>query len=155
MSGLGALALAVRPDDWNLPLFVHVLGAMVLMGAMLAGGGALALSRGDVTLQRVGFRSLLFVALPAWIVMRAGSEWIYSEEGWDKASSDPDWISVGYIVADMTGLFLVISLVVGGIGLRKRRGGGGSGLLQAACVLSIISLVALVVATWAMGGKPG
>ncbi|MGD9695924.1 MAG: hypothetical protein AB7V42_09720 [Thermoleophilia bacterium] len=155
MNGLGTLALAIRPDDWNFPLFVHVLGAMVLMGAMLAGGGALALAHGEVRLQRVGYRSLLLVALPAWIVMRVGAEWIYSKEGWDAAASEPDWIGIGYIVADGTGLFLVVSLIVGGIGLRRRRDGGGNGLLRTAAVLSIVALAALVVATWAMGGKPG
>ena len=24
----------IRPDDWNLPLFLHVLGATILVGAM-------------------------------------------------------------------------------------------------------------------------
>ena len=28
-----SLLAAIRPDDWNIPLFVHVLGAMVLVGA--------------------------------------------------------------------------------------------------------------------------
>ncbi len=30
------LALAIRPDDWNFALFVHVAGAMVLVGGLLA-----------------------------------------------------------------------------------------------------------------------
>ena len=32
---------AIRPDEWNLPLFVHVLGAIVLVGGVMAGAGAL------------------------------------------------------------------------------------------------------------------
>ena len=31
------LLAAQRPTDWNFPLFVHVLGAMVLVGGLLAG----------------------------------------------------------------------------------------------------------------------
>ena len=26
---------SIRPDSWNLPLFVHVLGAMILVGGLL------------------------------------------------------------------------------------------------------------------------
>ena len=32
----------VRPDSWNFPLFVHVLGAMILVGGLLAGAACLA-----------------------------------------------------------------------------------------------------------------
>jgi hypothetical protein len=28
-----SMLAAVRPDSWNFPLFVHVLGAMILVGA--------------------------------------------------------------------------------------------------------------------------
>ena len=33
MTGLLA---AIRPDSWNFPLFLHILGAMVLVGAVTA-----------------------------------------------------------------------------------------------------------------------
>ena len=33
---MSALAF-VRPDSWDFPLFLHVLGAMVWSGALLAG----------------------------------------------------------------------------------------------------------------------
>ena len=39
---------AIRPDSWNFPLFVHVLGAMILVGGLLTGASALAFARGDV-----------------------------------------------------------------------------------------------------------
>ena len=29
---------AIRPDSWNYPLFIHVLGAMVLVGALVTSG---------------------------------------------------------------------------------------------------------------------
>ena len=28
---------AIRPDDWDLPLFLHVLGAMLLVAGLLTG----------------------------------------------------------------------------------------------------------------------
>ncbi len=32
------LVAVIRPDEWNLPLFVHVLGAMLLVGTLLLAG---------------------------------------------------------------------------------------------------------------------
>ena len=43
---IGLLA-AHRPTDWNFPLFVHVLGAMILVGGLLAGASLIAYARGD------------------------------------------------------------------------------------------------------------
>ena len=60
----GVLA-AVRPDEWNFPLFLHVLGAMIFVGALLTGASTLAFARGDVRLLRLGYWTLLVVALPA------------------------------------------------------------------------------------------
>jgi hypothetical protein len=48
-----------------------------------------------------------------------------------------------------------VSLITGGIGVRRLRSGGGSGLLKATLILSLIMLAAYVVAVWAMSGKPG
>lgn len=148
------VALAIRPDEWNLPLFVHVLGAMVLVGGLLACVVAIARARGDVRLLRTGYLSLLAVALPGWITMRAGAEWIYSEEGWGDAADEPAWLGVGYITADLGGVLLLAALVCGGIGVRRLRDGGGAGLLRAVNILSAVALAAYVAAVWAMGGKP-
>ncbi len=147
------LALAIRPDDWNLPLFVHVLGAMVLVGGLLTCVVAIVMARGDARLLRIGWISLLALGLPGWIAMRAGAEWIYSKEGWS-GDDDPAWIGIGYITADLGGALLLAALVCGGIGVRKLRNGGGAGLLMAVNILSVIALAAYVVAIWAMGGKP-
>ncbi len=147
------LALAIRPDDWNFPLFVHVLGAMVLVGGLLTCVVAIVMARGDARLLRIGWISLLALGLPGWIAMRAGAEWIYSKEGWS-GDDDPAWIGIGYITADLGGALLLAALVCGGIGVRKLRNGGGAGLLMAVNILSVIALAAYVVAIWAMGGKP-
>jgi len=155
MSGILA---AVRPDEQNLPLLVHVLGAMILVGGLLTGASALAFARGNVGNLRLGYWSLLAVALPGWVLMRVGAQWIYSEQGWDDPPDDvdePAWLGIGYVVADAGGLILLISLITGGIGVRRLAAGKGSGLLKATLILSLILLAAYVVAAWAMSGKPG
>ncbi len=90
--------------------------------------------------------------------MRIGAQWIYSEQGWDDLPDEvdePAWLGIGYIVADLGGLILLISLITGGIGVRRLKSGGGSGLLKATLILSLIMLVGYVIAVWAMSGKPG
>ena len=91
---------AIRPDSVNLPLFVHVFGAMVLVGGLLVTSTAAFVARGDVRVLRIGYKALLLVCLPGYIVMRVGAEWIYSREHLGDVSSDPAWIGIGYIVAD-------------------------------------------------------
>ena len=145
---------AVRPDSWNLPLFVHVLGAMILVGALLTGASILTFGRGDVRFLRRGYWTLLAVALPGYVVMRIGAEWIYSKEHLDDAPSDPTWISIGFFVADLGALLVLVALIVGGIGVYRLNKGGGAGLLKAAMVIAWIVLAAALVAVWAMAGKP-
>jgi hypothetical protein len=68
-----SMLAAIRPDSWNFPLFVHVLGAMILVGGLVAGASALAFARGDAKLLRLGFWSLMLVSFPGWVVMRLGA----------------------------------------------------------------------------------
>jgi hypothetical protein len=146
-----------RPDEWNFPLFVHILGAMILVGGVLTAAGALAFARGHVSSLRLGYWSLLAVALPGWIVMRIGAAWIYSEENWDELPEgvdEPAWLGIGFIAADAGGLILLIALILGGVGLRRLRDGRGQGLLKATLILALVLLAAYVVAVWAMAGKP-
>jgi hypothetical protein len=147
---------AIRPDSWNFPLFVHVLGAMILVGGLVAGASALAFARGDAKLLRLGFWSLMLVSFPGWVVMRLGAQWIYSKEGWDNVPDNlrPDWLGIGAVLADAGGLVLVITLIIGGIGVRRLQAGKSSRLLKATLVLSVVLLAAYVVAVWAMAGKP-
>ena len=152
--GMSVLAL-MRPDSWDFPLFLHVLGAMVLVGGLLTGASSLGFARGDVRFLRLGYWSLLAVSLPGWILMRVGGQWIASREGWTaKNADDPTWLGIGFLVADLGGLILLVSLVVGGFGVYRLRDGKGSGLLKATLWLSILLLAAYVVAVWAMAGKP-
>ena len=142
----------MRPDSWNFPLLLHVAGAAVLFGAVAAAAvSTLAADRvaQPEFMRRLAFRSLLIVGLPAYIVMRVGAEWLYSK-GFDELEDDPAWLGIGYIVADVGLLVFLIALVLAGIASWK----GKSGLARAAGILSILLLVAMIVAVWAMGAKP-
>jgi hypothetical protein len=154
---MSSILAAVRPDEQNFPLLLHVLGATILVGGLFSAAGTLALARGDARSLRLGYWSLLAVSLPGWILMRIGAQWIYSEQGWDNlpdGAGEPTWLGIGYFAADLGGLILLVSLILGGVGVYRLREGKGSGLLKATLVLSLILLAAYVVTAWAMAGKP-
>jgi len=145
--------LAFSRPFW--PLFLHVLGAMTLVGGLFAAGTALALGWQDGAERyvRFGYRALLAIALPGWIVMRIGAQWTESRENFPD-DFDPAWLGIGYFAADVGGIVFLLTLVLGAIGVRGNVDGGGAGLLRASTVLSLLLLAAYLVAVWAMAGKP-
>lgn len=141
---------AIRPDDWNFPLFVHVLGAMLLVGSVVAAAGTLLIPAGEPAgLRRFAFRTLLFVGLPSYVVMRVGAEWLYSKE-FGETDDDPAWIGIGYVTADTGAILFLIALICAGIASAKSKDRLG----RAAGILVAIALVGWLVAVWAMGAKP-
>jgi hypothetical protein len=145
----------IRPDSWNWALLVHVGGAMILVGGLVAAGAASVLMRRDATgtLAAFSYRMLVIVALPGFIVMRAGAAWIYDKEGFT-GDNDPSWLGIGFTTADGGAVLFIIALILGGFGLRRARRGQGDGLLRASGVIALILLAAYVVTIWAMAGKP-
>jgi len=141
----------VRPDGWNFPLLVHVAGAMLLVGALVVviAVTASALTRGGdaAVLTRLAFRGLLLGVIPSYVVMRAGAEWIASEE----SVGDPSWVGIGYATAD-GGLLLI--LIATGLAWRAARRGGRGGYARAVVALTALLIVAYGVAIWAMTSKP-
>ena len=138
----------VRPHAWDFPLFLHVFGAMVLFGATLAAASLAFAGPRVPALSRSAFWTLLAGAIPAWVGMRIGAQWIYSKEGFS-GNGDPSWIGVGFGVADAG---LVILLVTTGIAFWWKR----SGKRVAARIvagLSTLYLILLAVAWLAMSGK--
>jgi hypothetical protein len=148
---------AIRPDSWNFPLLLHVLGAMVLVGAMTAAVTALLLGwrRDAAPYTRFAFWTLLVVGLPSFIAMRGGAQWIYDKEGFS-GDGDPTWIGLGYIVGDLGVPIFLITLIVTGLGMRqlRRPDTEASVLARIGCVLSVILLAGYVIAVWAMSAKP-
>ena len=147
----------IRPDAWDFPLLLHVLGAMLLVGTLVLAASALILAwrDGSVTLVRLGYRSLLIGALPAWIVMRGAAEWIADKEGLT-GDEVPSWVDIGYSTADSGFLLLVISTVLAGLAVRRagRSEGSGAGFTRASTVIVSLALIAYLVATWAMTTQP-
>ena len=136
---------AIRPDEWNLPLLLHVAGAMVLVGALITAVAALMASRTSrpAPMKRVAFRTLLLAALPGYILMRGAAEWIFSEENLDDEAA---WIGIGYIVSDLGLLLLIIATVLAGISSRRARDGtSDSGLGRVSVGLMSVMLAGYVV----------
>lgn len=152
---------AIRPTGWDFPLFLHVLGAMVLVGGLVTAVGmqASAWMRREpgelLAYSRGGFWALLTVALPGWVLMRVGAEWIRSKEGWT-GDNDPTWLGIGYILADAGFVVLLVTILLAGLGVRRvRKQGATANLLgRIATPLATILLIAYLVAVWAMTAKP-
>jgi hypothetical protein len=146
----------MRSDSVSLALFVHVVGAVVLVGGLVTAAGAAIVGWKDeaADLRRFSYWTLLAVALPGWIVMRVGAAWVESKEHLDNLKDSPTWLDIGYTTAEGGGLLLLIALILGGIGVRRSRTGGGTGLLKTSSVIATILVAAYVITIWAMGGKP-
>ena len=150
----------MRPDDVNVPLTLHVLGAGLLVGTLIAVATGILIgwrstADGDaVGLTRFGLRTLLLGVFPSYLLMRIGAQWTEAAEDLPEIVEDSAWIGIGYITADAGALLILISMILSGIGLRKLRSGGGLGLGRAVGVISLILVAAYVVAVWAMAAKP-
>ena len=88
-----AVLASIRPDSWNFPLFLHIFGAMLLVGAVTAAVVAQlttpAVADPD-RLRRFSFRTMLFVAIPSWFLMAIGAEWIILTPHYVR----PDWMGL-------------------------------------------------------------
>jgi hypothetical protein len=145
----------IRPDSWNLPLFLHVLGAIVLFGstATVAIVGFASRTRDEhaALLSRVGLWTFLLGIVPGWILMRAGAQWIVDKE-FPNGANTPGWVDVGFIVSEPgAGLLIVLGILAW---VWKRREGTGA-LALVVPVLASVYVLALGVAWFAMSGKPG
>lgn len=144
-----------RLDSWDFPLLVHVFGAMVLVGALVLASSALVLAwrDGNPALVRLGYRSLLLGALPAWIVMRVGAEWIASKEGY--TDSNATWIGIGQSSADLGLLLILVSTLLAGLAVRRiGRSLVPGPMARAPAGLVSLLIVIYLVAVWAMTTKP-
>jgi hypothetical protein len=143
---------AVRPTSWDLPLFLHVAGAMTLVGVVattlvLAFAGVRR--PGEQGLARSAFLSLL-AALPAWVVMRIGAEWTYSKEHFT-GHNDPTWLGIGFAAADAGLIILLVGVGIAYAWSRQLRPWAPRALSG----IGTLYLALLTLAWLAMTGKWG
>ena len=151
--------LAIASRDWEFPLFLHVLGAMLLVGLLLAVAFALVFAwrprdgGEQVALTRFAFWTLLVGVIPSFLLMRITAQWVESEAPFDE---DASWISIGYITSEPVAVpGIVLSTVFAGVAMRRMtRDGSASVLGRVAAILTLIVIAALLVAIWAMTAKP-
>lgn len=143
----------MRPDSVNVPLLLHVLGAMLLVGCLFAVALATLLGRRSPErapgLARFGLETLLLGVLPSYVLMRVGAQWTEAEQDYPD-DFDPAWIGIGYITADLGALLILISAILAGVGLRRR----SVRLARIVGIVSVLLLAAYLVAVWAMTAKP-
>jgi cytochrome bd-type quinol oxidase subunit 1 len=135
------------------PLFLHVLGAMTTVGAILTVVilSYVAWSRPEAAfLRRATFITLL-TAIPFYVLLRVFAEVMYSDEKDAFAGNDPTWVGIGYITSDAG--FLLLLITIGLAFWWKRSGKPVAGRIVA--VLSTLLLLLLTVAMLAMSGKWG
>ena len=152
------LLALVRPSAWNFPLFLHIAGAMALVGSLVVASFAIKIARerGDQPAAQFAFRVLWRATLPAFIVMRVGAQLILSKEHLDK--NTPNWAGIGFAVSDFGMLLLIIGLVLTGLMARRAKEGTSvaeATQLRVASGIAGLLLLAYVVAIWAMTTKPG
>ena len=135
------LLAAIRPAGQDFPVLLHIVGATVVFGALLASAISLALARGEIRLLRLGYFSLLLVGLPGLILMRlAANGSTRSRAGTTfQTSSKPDLAQHRVHRRGLRRILFLLALVVGGIGIsRLRSGKGGAGLLKVTMVSALV-----------------
>ena len=147
----------LRPSSWDLPLFLHLVGAFALVGGVLAAVTLAASARRHAghaaLLSRLALRALLAVVVPAFVVMRVGAQWILSKE---KYAENSDWVGIGFGISDAGAIVVIALALLAWRTARRARAGDlrpRSGSLVVG--LGTIYLAALAVAWWAMTTKPG
>jgi hypothetical protein len=148
---------ALRPDDVDFPLFVHVLGAMVLVGSLLLAGIVLAGAwrEGAAAPTRAAYKVLLIGALPAWLVTRVFAQILLDKPIYEP-SEESTWVEIGFISTEPMLLLLIGAIVAAGVGsrkaLRENVAVGTSGRVAAALTWLLVAVY--VVTIWAMTTKP-
>ncbi|HXD71511.1 MAG TPA: hypothetical protein VN615_16725 [Gaiellales bacterium] len=149
--------LLIRPDSWNLPLLLHVGGAMALVASVMV--AAVALLQGwrtsdpaAASLKRFGARTLLYAAIPSYFVMRIAAEWILSKE--PKPVENLTWVGDGRLAADAGFVLLVIATIVANLAVRRDPESGLGKLAKVGASLSVVLIALYVFAVWAMTTKP-
>jgi hypothetical protein len=129
-----------------------LVGSLLLVATILIG----AWRSGSLELVRSAARLLMVAVLPSYLLMRLAAEWVYSKEGWDDVKPTPSWLDIGFSVADMGLLLLIIALIATALAVRKLRLQGSGPTIAARVATGAVSLLvaAYLVVIWAMTTKP-
>ena len=135
------------------PLFLHVLGAMTTIGAILTVVvlSYVSWSRPDAAFLRRATLTTLLTTIPFYILLRVFAEVMYSDEKDAFAGNDPTWVGIGYITSDAGFLILLITIGLAFWWRRSEKPVAG----RIVAVLSTLLLLMLTVAMLAMSGKWG
>jgi hypothetical protein len=139
----------IRPDSWNFPLFLHVLGATTVTGATAAAFVGAVSSRRWPWLRVAVARTLYMAVFPAWILMRLGGAW---EDSRSSIGDGSTWLGIGYLVGDAGFVLLIVAMILAAVGARRAE---RRWPIQAVAVITGVYFLALLVAAFAMTGKPG
>lgn len=143
------LAIVGRPGSWNLPLFLHVVGATVVTGATAAAFVCAVSEPRFPWLRPILARTLLLVTFPAWILMRAGGAW---EDSRSTIGNGSTWLGIGYIVGDLGFVLLIVACVFAAVAVRRPQ---RTWPPRVVAIITGVYFLALLVAMFAMTGKPG
>jgi hypothetical protein len=138
----------IRPESWNFPLFLHVLGATAVTGATAAAFVLAVSSRRWPWLRVVLARTMILVVFPAWVLMRLGGAW---EDSRSSIGDGSTWLGIGYIVGDAGFVLLIVAMVLAAVGRRRPERGWP---VSAVAAITGVYLAALLVAMFVMTGKP-
>jgi len=139
----------LREDSWNLPLFLHVLGAIAVTGATAAALVTALSSQRRQWLKPMLWRVMLVAVLPAWLLMRVAGQWTESKED---IPGDPGWLGVGFLVGDAGLILLLAATILSWVAARRPERAWPT---KAVAAIAGLYLIALFVAMFAMTGKPG
>jgi hypothetical protein len=143
----------VRPDSWNLPLFLHVLGATLTFGAtttvlVLSFAGVQGDRERTAWLRNLTFWISFGILVPAFILMRGAALWILDREF--PGGHEPGWVNVGFVVSEPGALLVIVMVILAWLGRSPK-----SRVAVAVPWLASILLVGLAIAWFAMSAKPG
>ena len=142
----------VRPTSWDPILFLHVLGASILFGA-LATVTLLAVvgqrRPEHPRLARAALWTLVGVAAPGWLLMYIAG---YATKSKEHLGNHIHWIQVPEAIIH-AGLLLLLAAI--GIAFSWSRRPAGGWQTRSLVVVSSSFIVALAIAWWVMTAKPG
>lgn len=157
------MVIAIPTRDWEFSLFLHVLGATILVGLLFAVATALVFAwkraegGEELTLTRFAYKTLLFGVIPAWILMRIPAQITFEESIWgnQKFGKEDPWLLIGYTAADGGIAAIIAATALARFSVQKlERDGADSRLGRLAALATIGVLVLSLIAVYAMTAKP-